>query len=66
MKILKIFQIILLIVGAVVFLFGILTALNVFPQGAFLLTLGGLHRVADTCILFSIALGLLIVVMRKK
>ena len=66
MKILKILQIVLLIVGVVVFLLGVLTAVHVFPKGVFLLTLGGLHRVADTCILFSIALGLLVIVMRKK
>ncbi|MFO7888772.1 MAG: hypothetical protein R6V04_00375 [bacterium] len=66
MKTLKMLQSVLLIVGAVVFLLGVLTALSVFPKGVFLVTVGGLHRVADTCILFSIALGLLFVVMSKK
>jgi len=65
MKCLTVIQIAAFIVGVIMFLLGVLTALNVIPSGALLLTTGGFHRVADTCILFSIGLGVLVVVKRK-
>ena len=65
MKALKMIQPILLVVAAIMFLIGILTALNVIQSGALILTTGGFQRMADTCIFFSIALGVLLIVNRK-
>ena len=66
MKAMKMIQSVLLVVAAIAFLIGILTVLNVIPAGALKLTSGGFQRVADTCLFFSIALGVLVIVKGKK
>lgn len=65
MKVLKILQGALVVLAAIMMLLGILTALNVFPAGMLLLTTGGLQRMADTFLLFSIGLGVYILVCKK-
>ena len=61
----KVIQLILGILAAVVFLIGILTGLGAIPQGAFILTLGGLQRLTDTLLFFSIAIGVWIIAKHK-
>jgi hypothetical protein len=66
MNLLKLGQTILVNVAAAVLIVGILTAVGIIPSGAFLLTTNGLLRMTDTLLLFSIAIGVMIVVGRKK
>jgi hypothetical protein len=66
MKLFTLGQSILMNVAAVVLIVGILTGVHIIPQGAFILTTNGLLRMTDTLLLFSISIGLLIIVRRKK
>jgi len=66
MKTFKIVQGLLIVLSAVVFLLGILTVFHVFPSGLFILTTGGLQRMTDTLLLFSIAVGLYLIVAKKS
>ena len=63
MKTLKMLQKVFLIVALLVLVYGILAALTVVP--AKVLTPAGLQRFANTCVLFSIGLGLIIIVDKK-
>jgi hypothetical protein len=66
MEILKKIASLLIVLAAVVFLLGVLTAFRVIPPGSLILTTGGFERIADTLLLFSISIGLCIIVWRKK
>jgi hypothetical protein len=66
MKALKTVQGSLIVLAAVILLLGIFTELHIFPRGSFLLTTGGLQRMTDTLLLFSIAVGLYLFVAKKK
>jgi len=44
--------------AALVFAIAVLTGLHILPNLMLRLTVGGLHRVADTLLFFSLALGL--------
>lgn len=66
MKALQILQIGLIVLAAVVLLCGILTAIHLLPAGSLFLTVGGLQRMANTLVLFSIGLGVYIIVCSKK
>lgn len=66
MKALKIVQGSFIVLSAIVFLVGIFTAFHVLPGGLFILTTGGLQRMTDTLLLFSIAVGLYLIVAKKK
>ena len=66
MKLLKLGQTILLNVAAAVLIVGILTVARIIPQGAFVLTTNGLLRMTDTLLLFSIGIGVLIIVSKQK
>jgi hypothetical protein len=66
MKTLKIVQLLLLVLSAIFFLLGIGTTFHVFPAGLIILTVGGMQRMADTLLLFSIAVGLYLIVTKKK
>jgi hypothetical protein len=65
MKVLQMLQVVLIILAAVVLIWGILTGLNILPAGSLLLTTGGLQRMANTLLLFSIGLGVYILVCKK-
>ena len=66
MKLFRLGQSILMNVAAAVLIVGILTAVHIIPQGAFLLTTSGLLRFTDTLLLFSLSIGVLIIVRRHK
>jgi len=66
MNALKIIQGLLIALAALVFLCGFFTVFQVFPRGALILTPGGLQRMTDTLLLFSIAIGAYLIVTRKK
>ena len=66
MKLFTLGQSILMNVAAAVLIVGILTAVGIIPVGAFILTTNGLLRMTDTLLLFSISIGLLIIVRRQK
>ena len=59
-------QVGLLVAAAVVFVFAVLTGLGWIPVRPFRLTTGGWHRVADTLLYFSIATGLVWMVLKKE
>ena len=66
MKTLEKLQIILIILAAILLLVGILSKLLIIPIGMQLVQVGGLHRLANTMLLFSIGLGVYIIVGKKK
>jgi|GEM_PF-3292443 len=66
METIKKLQIAFLALAALVFIIALLTKVGVLPSHFILLALGGLHRVTDTLLLFSIGLGLLWLVLKKQ
>jgi len=66
MKVLKVIQGLGLILAGIIFLWAVLTGFGVLPEGSLILTIGGLQRVTDTILLFSIGVGLFIIVWGKK
>jgi hypothetical protein len=66
MKTLQIIQVSLLVLAAFFFLMGIGTTLHVFPIGCIILTIAGMQRMANTLLLFSVAVGLYLIAVKKK
>jgi len=66
MNTIKKLQVVSLLAAAIIFIIAILTRMHVLPNRLFLLMTQGLHRVADTMLFFSIALGVLWLVYKKK
>jgi len=58
MEIIRKLQLVLLALAALIFTIAVLTGLHILPNLMLRLTIGGLQRVADTLLFFSIALGL--------
>ena len=65
MSALRTVQVISLAVAALIFVVAVLIGLHVLPYLPLNITVGGLNRVAQTFILFSIALGLIWLVYKK-
>ncbi|MFC1570124.1 hypothetical protein ACFL4L_07800 [bacterium] len=65
MKTMKMLQTVLIVLAAVILLWGILTGMGILPGGVLMLSVGGLQRMANTLLLFSIALGVSILVSKK-
>jgi len=65
MKALKTIQTVLIIIAAILLIWGILTGMGAIPNGILLLTLGGLQRMVNTLLLFSIALGIYMIATKK-
>jgi len=65
MKVLQILQAVLIVLAAIILIWGILTGLHILPAGSLLLTTGGLQRMASTLMIFSIGLGVYILVCKK-
>jgi hypothetical protein len=59
-------QVVFLAAAALVFIAAILAKLHVMPILWLDITIGGLHRIADTLLFFSIALGLVWLVFKKQ
>ncbi len=59
-------QVVFLVAAALVFFVAVLMWLHVVPSHLVKITVGGLHRIADTFILSSIALGLIWLVFKKE
>jgi uncharacterized membrane protein len=66
MKALKIIQWASLVLAAVVFLLAVLTGFGVLPNHLFIVKTGALQRIADTGLFFSIAVGMYLIVNKKK
>ena len=66
MKTLNTIQWTLIALSAVIFLLAVLTGFGAFPARMFLVRIGVLHRIADTFLLFSIAVGVYLIVNKKK
>ena len=66
MKHLRNAQILFLAAAAVVFVLAVFTKLHVLPGSLFNVTVGGLHRIADTFLFFSVALGLTWLALKKE
>jgi hypothetical protein len=66
MKALKTIQWVSIVASAVIFLLAVLTGFGAFPARAFLVKISVLHKIADTGLIFSIALGLYLIVNKKK
>jgi hypothetical protein len=66
METVKKLQIVFLAIAALVFIIALLTKVDVLPSHFIMLTLGGLHRVTNTLLLFSISLGVLFLVLKKQ
>jgi len=66
MNTIKKLQIVSLSAAAVIFMIAVFTKVHVLPNRLFLLMTQGLQRVADTMLLFSIALGVLWLVYKKQ
>jgi hypothetical protein len=65
MKTLNIIQAASLALAAVVFLLAVLTGFGVLPDNLFIVKIGALQRIADTGLLFSIAVGVYLLVNKK-
>jgi hypothetical protein len=59
-------QVVFLAAAALVFAIAVLIGLHVLPNHMINITIGGLHRIADTLLFFSIALGLVWLVFKKQ